>query len=454
MRYLFFFISFLYSFVFYLFYIFSQKKDIYMQNVESNYNIVNLSFFDKIIFSSSDTIIIQSIFWNLIYEVIIFFIIGLVFFFYFSWFKKEEEIHKQEHIELKTHSNVKKILQYFSYYIWFLLFYLSLYLISTSFDFINFSTFILIINILIFIIFFLSKFSQISKDFLRINSIIFSLFYVINYIYIIIIDNNYFYIVDFINSFLILLIFPTLLYHDKKIAKKDMFDHVTLIHFSSYIFSVFLFYFYFYLLHQNLIFWVSFIATLFGMIWFEILPKINFLKKDKIVLRYIGIIFTYIGIIFGIIYLSFNFSFIILGILILQTFYNLYIHKKYTNYVSLFLWVMLFFYVLYYSIFYFEIIDYKSLIFLIFSMVISFIWVWLTYVLKAKIMLDYYIIHLFCHIINIISVIVFFIFNKFEILQIWILLLVESIYFFLSYTKLNPEKKETKKQVHGHDVHV
>jgi len=221
----------------------------------------------------------------------------LVLFFYFTSFKKEE-IDKKQDIEIKKYSNITKIFQYFSYYIGFILFYLSFYFITTSFNFIDFSTFIFIINILIFIIFFLSKFSQISKDFLRINSIIFSLFYIINYIYIIIIDNNYFHIIDFINSFLILFIFPTLLYHDKKIAQKNMFDYSTLIHFSIYIFSVFLFYFYFFIFHQNLIFWVSFIATLFGIIWFEIFPKMNFFKKDIIILRYIGIIFTYLGIIF------------------------------------------------------------------------------------------------------------------------------------------------------------
>lgn len=454
MGYLFFFISLLYSFIFYLFYIFSHKKDIYLQPTDTSLNIINLSFSDKIIFSSSDTIVIQSIFWNLIYEVILFFIIGLFLFFYFTSFKKEEKIQPTEHVEVKTHSNITKILQYFSYYIGFILFYLSVYLISSSFDFITFSTFIFIINILIYLLFFASKFSKISKDFLRINSILFSLFYIINYVYIIIIDQNYFVFIDFINTFLILLIFPTLLYHDKKIAKKDNFDYATLVHFSVYVLSVFLFYFYFYVLHQNLIFWMSFIATLFGIIWFEILPKVHFLHKDKIILRYIGIIMSYLGIIFWIIYLSFSFSIIILAILLLQIFYHFYIHKKYTNYISLFLWVFLFYYVIYYIVLYYEILDFKSIFFLVLGLILSFISVIFTYIFKAKILLDYYIIHLFAHIVNIVSIINFLIFNKVEILHIWVLLLLESIYFFLSYNKLNPQKKAEKKHTNPHDVHI
>ncbi len=440
MRYLFFFISFLYSFIYYLFFIFSQKKDIFLHSIESHYNIINLSFFDTIIFSNSDTIIIQSIFWNLIYEAIIFFIIGLFLFFYFWSYTNEEKTieYTPSH---KTFSNIfVKFFKYFSYYIWFLLFYISLYFITTSFDFINFSFFILLINIIIYLLFFLSHFSPISKDFLRINSIIFSIFYIGNYIFIIISEYNYFYIIDFINSFLILLIFPTLLYHDKQIAKKESFDNSILIHFSIYIFVVFLFYFYSYLFHQNLLFWTSFIATLFWIIWLEFLPKIQLLKKDTLILRYIWIILTYIWIIFWVIYLCFSYSFIILVILTIQIFYNLYIHKKYSNYISLFLWIFLLFFVIYYSIIHFHIIDIKSLYFLIFWLTLSFLWILVTYIISFKIILDYYIIHIFAHIFNIVSVIIFFIFNNFEILNIWILLLLESIYFFLSYNKLNPNK--------------
>lgn len=158
--------------------------------------------------------------------------------------------------------NIVFFLRKFSYYIGFVLFYLSLYLISLSFEFLNFSVFILLLNIIIFIFYFFSHFSEISRNFLRINSVIFSLFYGVNYFFIILSDNNYFNYIDLLNGFLILCIFPILLYYEKNLLKKQNFDHSLLVHFSLYIFSFILFYFYYYLFHQNLLFWMSVISTL------------------------------------------------------------------------------------------------------------------------------------------------------------------------------------------------
>lgn len=472
MWYLFLFISFLYSFLFYAFYTFSNGKDIFLNPVITHYKVTSLSIFDPIIFSDFSNVMIQSFFWNLLYESILFFIIWLVLFFYFNPFDKNlwqnidenhHENHHKEHSNNHDEEDTKKkistftyIIKKFSYYIWFVLFYLSMYFIITSFEIISFWVFILIMNILIFAIFFITNFSNISRDFLRINSIIFSLFYTISYISIIITDINYFNWIDLLNSFLVLLIFPTILYVDKKVWNKDSFDEVVLVHFSTYIFVVFLFYLYFYVFHQNLIFWTSFIATFFWMIWFEILPKINLLKKEKITLRYIWIIFTYIWIIFWIIYISINHSLIILFILLLQSFYNLFIHKKYSNYISLFIWVLLLFYSIYYIVLYYDIVDYRQISFLVLWMFLSFSGVIFTYIYKAKIMLDYYIIHFFCHLLNIVTLIIFLIYCEIDMLKIWILLLLESIYFFLSYYKLSPNWKSDKKLHHknDHDVHL
>lgn len=208
-----------------------------------------------------------------------------------------------------------------------------------------------------------------------------------------------------------------------------------------YIFSFILFYFYYYVFHENLLFWMSFISTFLGIIWFEYLSKIKLFQKDKIILKYIGIIFIYLWIIFWIFYQFFWFSVILFLTLLLQSGYNIFIHKKYTNYISLFLGIFVWIYLIFYSIIYFNIIDYRSIYFVIFSISFSFIWVISTYFIPFKISFDYYIIHIFCHLINIFWVVLFFIFNNFEILYIWILLLLESIYFFLSYHKLNPNKK-------------
>ncbi len=449
MRYLFFFLSLLYSFIFYVFYVFSLNKDIFLNDLDAKKNILNLSLSNSVVFWNDSVFIIQSFFWNLLYEVIIFLFLWLILFFSFSKKDLESEtglderpVSDSEKVQIFTFKNFVKVLKKFSYYVWFILFYLSFYLISLSFPIVSFSVFIFVVNIVIYILFFASKYNSVVRDFLRINSIIFSLFYLISYFYIITLDNNYFHLVDFINSFLILLIFPTILYFDKKISKKENFDSSLIVHFSAYIFWVFLFYFYFYIFHQNLVFWVSFISTFFGIIWFEILPKLEILKKSKIVLRYIWIIFSYIWILFWIIYLSFfDFSLIIFLILLLQSVYNAFIHRKYVNYISLFIWIFLLIYLFYYAIIYFNIIDYRSLGFLVLGFIISFLIIILTYAVKLKMFFSYYVIHFFSYLINIITIIIFFIFNNFDVLYIWILLLLESIYFFLSYYKLNPTKE-------------
>lgn len=443
MRYLFFLLSILYSFIFYVFYTFSQKKDIFLRDLDISQDIINISLRESIIFSNENTIVLQSFFWNLLYEMIIFFIISIFLFFYFSSDKTEDTFEEKNQSVLGkifTMGNMIFLLKKFSFYIWFLLFYISLFLISHSFEVINFSFFILIVNILIFIFYFVSKFSFLSRTFLRINSIIFSFFYLINYFFIIFTDNNYFNYIDLLNGVLILGIFPVLLYYDKFLLKKESFDDSLIVHFSLYIFGFILFYFYYYLFHENLLFWMSFIATLLWILWFEYLPRIGLLKKDKLVLRYIGIIFTYVWILCGIIYQFFSFSVIIFLILLLQVWYNIFIHNKYTNYISLFLWIFIGLYLTFYSIIYFNIFSYQSIYFLVFTLLLSFWGIITTYFLKLKILLDYYIIHIFCHIINIAWILIFFIFNNFEILYIWILLLLESIYFFLSYYKLNPNK--------------
>ncbi len=444
MRYLFFLLSILYSFIFYVFYTFSHKKDIFWNPLEIPQNIVNLSLRDSIIFSTSDTIILQSLFWNLLFEIIIFGIISLFLFFYFSSWGNSEDGEKKEKTfvwNIFSFQNVVFFLRKFSYYIGFVLFYLSLYLISLSFEFLNFSLFILLVNILIFIFYFSSQFSEISRNFLRINSVIFSLFYGVNYFFIILSDNNYFNYIDLLNGFLILWIFPILLYYEKNLLKKENFDHSLLIHFSLYIFSFILFYFYYYLFHQNLLFWMSVISTLLWIIWFEYLPKIKLFERDKIMLRYIGIIFTYMGIILWIIYQFFWFSLFLFCTLLLQAGYNIFIHKKYTNYISLFLGIFVSLYLIFYAIIYFQVIDYRSIYFLIFNIVLSLSGIIFTYFYSLSRNLDNYIIHIFCHLVNVFGIILFFIFNNFEILYIWILLLLESIYFFLSYYKLNPNKK-------------
>lgn len=441
MRYLFFLLSILYSFIFYLFYAFSHKKDLFWNDLDFDKEIVTLSLRDSIIFSNTDTLIIQSFFWNLFIEMLFFLFLAFFLFFYFAPFEEPEKKWEKASLFLKIFSKENIILFYqkSSYYIGFILFYLSLYLISLGLDGIDFSYFILSVHIIIFWYFLVSKFSHISRIFLRINSIIFSLFYLLSYLFVIFTGENIFSAIDFINGFLVLLIFPVLLYYERNFSQKKLFDNSLLIHFSLYIFGFLLFYFYIYIFKENLLFWISLISIALGMIWFEVLPKNTLFQKEELILKYIGINFSYFGIFTGMLYFFFGFSWILYLVLIWQIAYHFYIHHKYSNYISVIFWLLVGVFIFFYSIVHFEIISMKSLVFILFTLFVSLVGILVTYLYEFKHDIDNYIVHIFSHIINIFWVICFLIFQPFQVLYIWILLLFESIYFFTSYHKLNPK---------------
>jgi hypothetical protein len=441
MRYLFFLISFLYSAIFFLFYKF----------IKLNENVMNLSLKDSLIYWSKSPIIIQSIFWNLLIESIIFLVIWILLFFYFTALKNKHEHFEEdeeEHFSFSSIFSFKNILYFlkkFSYYIWFLLFYVSLYLMSKWFDFIEFSTFIMLLNVIIYVYFFASKYSKLSLDFLKVNSVLFSLTYIFAYFYLILTRENLFWIFDFINSFLIIFSFWLFLYYDKLLEKKKKFDEWMLLNLSFYIFFVFLFYFYHYIFKENLLYWLSFLTTVFWIVWFEALPRIDILKWNKLILKYFWIFFSYFWILFSLIYLIvFGFSYLIFIVLFAQIIYNIFIHKKYINFISFWIWIFLIIFLIYYLILYFEVFSINTLYFLLFSIVFSFTWIVSTYYLKLKYMLENYVIHIFSYIANLISILIFLIFNyqNFAIFYIGLLLLTESFFFFLSYNKLNTKKEK------------
>lgn len=437
MRYLLFLISFLYSFWFYLIYAVSHDKNIFWQDLESTKNIIHKSLFEPFILSSWEDIIIQSFFWDLRIEMIFFLIIGFFLFFYFS----AAEVKKEKILEKESFFTKEKIAFYlhkFSYYIWFLFFYLSLFLISKGFDFIEFSGFVLWVNICIFAFFYLSKFSKLSLDFLKINSILFSFSYIFSYIYIILSDKNIFGWIDILNSFLIIVTFWVLLFFDKKIHKKQSYDYSLVAHLSVYLFFVCLFYLNFYILSGNILFWTVWICSIFWVIWFEWLPKISLFSSQIKTFRYIGILFSYFWVFLWILFLLFEKSISVMFLLLFQSAYHLFIHKKYVNVISFGTSILSLVFVFFYFIFDQQIVNVADTSFFIVAFSLSFVWIISTYFFQYKTIFDYYIIHILSHILNVASICIFLFFHykNLHLSYIWILLLLESIYFFWSYHKL------------------
>lgn len=448
MRFLFLLISLLYSYIFYCFHTLFLKKDIFWKEIKNSlYDILEVSIYQNwFIKWDKETVIIQSIFWINLINVIFFFLIWIWLFVFFWWKKFKKEVKKEEEIlEKNSKINFSKekfilFIKNFSHYIWFILFYLSIYFISRSFWKIHFWYLIFIINLVVYLFFYFSKYSKTAFNFFRINSILFSSIYVFFYLYIIISKNNFFQIIDFINSFIIIGTFPVYVYFDRKINKQHHVNNSIITHFSIYIFWVFLFYLN--LIFENaFVFWISIILSIFGYLWFNIFPKFKIFKWNKYILKYTWIIFSYIWSVFWVIFLFQDFSvlsLIIIWILIFQIYYNFLIHNKYSNYISYILSIFLSIFLIYYLVLEFLIKSIKLPSFFIFWIVLSIILILITYFAKMKHMLDYFIIHIFSYIINISGIIIYLIFNfsNLNFLYIWIFLFVECLYFFASYNKL------------------
>ncbi len=460
MRALLFILSFVYSAIFYIFYRLSENKDIFWeyfvnQNYLQNYSVLQIDTF----FPIKNYFI--SISWWLFIESIWFLFLWIIFIYYFSFssgsqkvesrqldnFEETQDFQDLEFYEEKRKNIFKDVLSLeffkekimyflreFSKHIWIILFYFSLFLFSIYFE-ITFAYFQFIIGLIVFLLYFGFKKNDFFVEFFHINSSLFSIYYIISYLIIFFTDINFLWFIDFLNCLLIVFSFIILFIHYKNLKATKIKNYI-FVHFSVYLFLSFIFYISWYFISLNILFWLSILSTLFSIFFFDIFPKISYFSINIYLSRLLSIWFLYFWILTGILYLMFSwYSSFIFICLIISYFFNLYIHYKFQNYVSfiisLFVWTFLIYYTFYPNIIYVEDIS-----FLIFSIFFSSFLIFTTYIYKFKYIYDFYVIHTYAFLINLISVIIYFIFNDFLLLYVSLLLFVESIFFFASFNRL------------------
>lgn len=373
----------------------------------------------------------SSISWNLIIETLIFTVLWCVFLFLFSNFF-QLTVEKRDYSTLKNFfkNNFKTLL----YYIWFVLFYSSLYIILRDFSF-DFSYIILTVNIIILLIYFSIKNLFIISDLLKVNTIIFSTIYIFLYINLFLWNLYNFIFIDYINSLLIFSSFFITLYREKVINKKSS-DSWFLIHFFLYLFAFITFYF-------SKFFWsLSLLFTIFSFLInfyiFHFLKKIDFFKNNNLTLKVIWVVFSYMWIISWIYYLQLIWlNYIVVFIIIYLAVFNFKIHKLYENYTSFFLsslWIIYILFYLYINLIYLN--NFDNFYFLIFWITLSFFIIISTYIYQFEWIYDYYFTHIIALLVNFWTTIYFFYVNSFDLLSLWIILLFDSILIFLSYFKL------------------
>ncbi|PID86344.1 hypothetical protein CSB08_01115 [Candidatus Gracilibacteria bacterium] len=419
MKYLLLITSLIFSTIFFLFYNLSKKN---------NLNFNELSFFS-----------------DLRIEIILFFLIGIFFFVFFLniSFLDTKKLKKSKSIK---DFSIKYIYNFFVkffkdylYYIGFISFYLSFYFIFKSSSYFSFEVLIFFISFIILLLFFITNKFLLFRDFIRINTILFSLYYLVFYILGFTSGNHIFTFLDFINQIFIIVFFILSIYNYKTILKKESSDSPLIAYFFVYIYGFFSFYTKDLLGNNYLV--ISVIGFLLGIFIYYFLLKVSFFNKNKIILKYLSIIFIYVSIIFSSFYLVLvGINYFLLLILFYGIFFNFFIHKKYQNYLCFFFSIYSFIFIVYYLFFkYFPFLEFKANLFIILSYIISFSMIIFTYLYNIKYITDYFFIYIFTYLINIISVIYFFYITSFDFLTFGVILFLESLIFFLSYFKLRKE---------------
>lgn len=411
------FISFIFSFIFYSFY---------------NLEILGKIFSDsKYVYYDFNT---YSISWNIFYESLLFLIIGGFFFLFFSsLFEKSKDKQHNPYLKKWLKDNFKNIL----YYIGFALFYTSIYMILKELDF-NFFYIIFSINTIIILLYLIYNKLFILSDLLKINTSLFSTIYIFIFIKFFITEDTSFFLIDFINSIVILISFLINIYSEKVILKKKS-DSFMLLHFFIYLFLFVSFYF-------NLLFdSVSFIFSIFSFIisflLFNFIKKIDFFKNSIITLKIVGIFFSYISIVTWIYYLqnydNYFLEIFILFIILYLSFFNFKIHKLYENYTSFFFFIISLYFSLFYIYYnYIYLNNFNDLYLVFYGFTICFVTILSTYFYRFRKIYDYYFIYFVWLIISLIATLYYYYVNNFDLFSLWIILLYDSIMIFLSYFKL------------------
>ena len=378
----------------------------------------------------------ESFFLSLFIQAQLYFAWALFFLLYTLEMKK---IYKNKRYKFSYYSiSLSSIVLWFKntlkdniYTFWIILLYVSIYFISLwLYENIYLPYIFAVINFTVVGLYFISSRSKFLYDIVRWNTIITSLFYSYHHIFFLFgfIHLN-FYIIDYFNLWVISILFMLLFSAERSKEKAWIFALHALIFFLLEI-SIFLYFIIppeFFI--QTIIIVLSWVIHLFfyGVDMLtekSYIPSIFFLKIGGI-LSYILII-LWVFMLLGDIYL---YSLPVFMIVCIHAFYLIRYYREFKERLSLFFWFLGFFTcLLSFFIFFYEkdfLLSYSSFIFLWSSLFVFLLPFSKSYIFEE----DIYIIHIILLWVNILWVILFFIYQEFSILHIWFLLLFEAGYF-------------------------
>jgi len=320
------------------------------------------------------------------------------------------------------------------YYIACSFFYISLFLILKVLLWeTDIPKMFLFFNLLVLSLYFFEHKFQLFQDFIRVNTIIVSLYYTLFQLSYLIGWTEWFSLADMLNIVLLFVLFFFLLYSSRKKKYIPVISsYVVVFIFLEY--CVFLKYFF-----ESLNYWISILSFFLSVIF---LWKSQFFHKKLYIpnalVRVWGLISSYIYIYFSsfLILSSSSYSFLlILGTLIISiVLYDF--HAKFQNYISLLI-ASLWFLVAWYGgyLLFMPTVFVKDYLFVMFF-AIALVFLFIERVYINSYIYDIYFFRVFSMLVNICWVISFLLFWESSILSSGVLLFGESLYFFFSYYSL------------------
>jgi hypothetical protein len=393
------------------------------------------------LFSNID--ISESIFSSIFLEANLY-IIGSIFFILISLtsqIKRERASKIKQLFSFNFQSFISYFFRDIIYYISIALFYGAFFLIFQEvFWNIIFPQIFLFFNIIVILLFLWEKKVSIFWDFLRVNTSIISLYYIVYHLIFIFWWNVNFSWYDILNIFCIFILMYLFLYN----SPKENYKNIFYIYIYSFLFLELCVLFKIVFIHN--IFSFSILAFMFGLI----LSSFSWVFKKRFniplfITRFFWVVFLSLHIFLSSFLVFQENTYSIIGLLFLPgSIYLLIIfHKYFQNYIALFFACT-------------GVVAFLSSIFLLLLeeknqktymyalyFIISIGFLFVHQCIKSRSEYDKYFFHIFSFIVNLFCVFLFFFFTEFSILTIGFFLLAESVYFSVSYYSLKKESHET-----------
>ena len=353
-------------------------------------------------------------------------------------YEEENEINKYIPSREECVLFIKRIFSEYIYYIACALFYVALYFIMQSlYSQADIPLLFLFLNVIVIVLYFLEHRFEVFQDLVRVNMGLISLYYIIVHALYIWWFSYDFSIVDMINIAAVFILLFILLY-SKRVSKYfELLGH----YFIAFSFLEIL------VLSKAFMWWgfySSWILALFLWTWSLILTKqlqqvLGFPKK---MLRAWGVFFLSLFVIISIfiIWEESIFSLTLIPLLVFGGWILYEFHEEFQNYWALTMGSVAYMWATYWV--YSVLFSWENEKDYFYALALSISWILLFFekTLRSFRVYDIYFFHILSLLVNLVWIFCFLFLKDVSILSLWILLLIESLYLFVSYYTISKIK--------------